>query len=147
MKFSLFAAIFALLAATPLMAQTMEDGTAHQPQTEEVQMAAPIRAVAFHSDTCGSCKILGPRMMKAVEIINKDKLDIIKFDFTNKETIEKTKILASDNNVDTILQKYGAKTGFVILINSKGNIVDTLKVDDDTASIASKIVTAIANAS
>lgn len=147
MKFSLFAVIFALLTAFPLMAQAIENESAQKPQTEEVQMSAPIRAIAFHSDTCGSCKILGPRMMKAMTIINKDKLDVIKFDFTNKESIEKTKILATTKNVDTILQKYGARTGFVVLINSKGDIVDTLKVDDNTAAIASKMVTAIANAS
>ena len=147
MKFSLFTAVFALLTALPLMAHAMDNAPVPQTEMKEVQTAAPISAVAFHSDSCGSCKILGPRMKEAMEIINKDKVNLVKFDFTNKETIEKTKALAIEKKVGNILQKYGAKTGFVVLVDGSGNVVDELKVDDDTPALAAKIATAIANAS
>ncbi len=136
MKFSLFFAAFALLIAFPLNAQALENET-----------TPVIKVVAFHSDSCGSCKILGPRIAEAKQIINQDKITMIKFDFTNKESIKKTKTLATEKGVDNILQKYGAKTGFVVLVNEKSEVVDMLKVDHNTADIAAKLATAIANAS
>lgn len=139
MKFTLFTMAFALFAMLPFSAQADETTTS--------EVMPVIKAVAFHSDNCGSCKILGPRIMKAKEAINPDKLSVVKFDFTNSETIEATKTLATQKGVNHVLQKYGAKTGFVILVNNAGEEVDTLKVDDNTADIAAKLATAIANAS
>lgn len=153
MKFTLLTAAFALFLTAPAQAETFETTTppkmvmATEHTMEEKIEAPAIKAVAFHSDSCGSCKIIGPRMMEAITIINPAKLSMVKFDFTNKQSIAATKELAKKANVDNILQKYGAKTGFVVLVNNAGDVVDTIKVDHDTSEIASKLAMAIANAS
>ena len=140
MKLSMLMAAFAFLVAMPSGAKAMD-------KAEIEQVAPAIKAVVFYSDTCGSCKILEPRMVKAMDIINKDKVHAVKFDFSNKDAIAQTRELAKSADVDAVLQKYGAKTGFVVLVQNNGDIVDTLNVDDNTASIAAKLATAIANAS
>ena len=106
----------------------------------------PVRAVAFHSDNCGSCKILGPRLMEVSRVIDTDKFEIIKFDMTNKKSISETKQLAMEKNVDNILEKYGKKTGFIVLVNDQGEQVDILKVDHDVDEMTAKVKLAIENA-
>lgn len=140
MKFTLFTMAFALLAILPFSAQAGE-------QTTKDEASPLITAVSFHSDHCGSCKAIAPRMGTAKQIINPDKLSIVKFDFTSKESIEATNALAKEKDVDSLLQKYGARTGFIVLIDNAGKEVDKITVDDDTAEIAAKLATAIANAS
>ena len=62
----------------------------------EATMKTPVQAVVFYSDTCGSCKILEPKMEAAMQAVNMDKINVVKFDFSNKETIEATKMLAAE---------------------------------------------------
>lgn len=140
MKSSILTLALAILAVIPFHAQAMEN-----------DMAAPatpvVKAVFFYADSCGVCKILEPKVTKALSSINPEKLDVIKFDFSNKATINATKELAKEKNINDILQKYGAKTGFVVLVNNNNEIVDTLKVDNEAPEMASKLATAIVNAS
>lgn len=134
---------FALIAFIP---QTFAmDGAMHK--DEAMHDSAAVKAVVFYSDNCGSCKILEPRMIEAMKAINADKVDVVKFDFSTKETISATKAMATEKGVDAVLQKYGAKTGFVVLLDKEGNEVNKLKVDDDAADIAAKVVKAIVEAS
>ncbi len=115
---------------------------------EMAEKADPaVKAVVFYAVNCGSCKILEPRIEEAMKAINMNTVDVIKFDFSNKEAIESTKQLAASKNVEAVLNQYGAKTGFVVLIDQNGNEINKLKVDDDTAEIASKIVKAVVEAS
>jgi len=86
-------------------------------------------------------------MMKAMQAVNTDKVDVVKFDFSSKDTIAATKILATEKGVDAVLQSYGVKTGFVVLLDKNGQEVDKLKVDDNAADIAAKITKAIVNQS
>lgn len=139
MKTTLLTLAFAMLAFIPQVF-AMDDAA-------EATQAAPITAVVFYSDSCGSCKILEPNMMKAMTAINTAKIDVVKFDFSNKDTITATKALAVEKGVDATLQQYGAKTGFVILLNDKGVEVGKLGVDDNAAAIAAKLTAAIIAAS
>ena len=128
---------FALLAFIP---QTFAmDGAMHKDAME----APKAKAVMFYSDSCGSCKILDPKMTEAMSAINTDMIDVVKFDFSSKDTIEATKALATEKGVDSVLQSYGAKTGFVVLLDSEGNEVGTLKKDHSAAEIAAKVAEAI----
>lgn len=136
MKLSILTLAFAILAFIPL-SQAMD---------KKASMAN-IKAVVFFSETCSSCKILEPRLTEAMNVINPDKLQIVKFDFTDKKKIMATKELAEKQNVNDILQKYGARTGFVSLVNKDGQEVDLINVDDNTADIAAKLAKAIASAS
>ncbi len=82
-------------------------------------------------------------MKAAMKAINTDMIDVVMLDFSNKETIEATKALAKEKGVDETLQSYGAKTGFVVLLDAEGNEVGKLMNDDTTAEIASKVASAI----
>lgn len=147
MKLSTLMAAFALFILLPFGANAMDKEHSSMTEAKTIISEPAIKAVVFYSDTCGSCKILEPRMMKAMGAVNKDKIDVVKFDFSNKASIEATKQLAKDKNIDSILQQYGAKTGFVVLVNNAGEIVDTIKVDNDAVDIASKLTSAVLNAS
>jgi len=138
MKLTLMSLIATFMAFVPF---------AHAMDKHSMGNKAPVTAVVFYADNCGSCKILDPRMKEALTIINEDKVDVVKFDFSNKEAIEATRKLASKKGLDATLQKYGARTGFVILVDHNSEEVDRLKVDHDTGDIASKMAKAIAKAS
>lgn len=140
---SLLTLAFITIAGLPNTVKAMDD---HKMATPTVETSV-IKAVAFHSDTCGSCKILGPKMKEALGVINKDRLDVVKFNFTDKDTIAKTRELAASKDVEAILQKFGAKTGFVALVNGKGEVVDKLNARDSVSEIAVKLAKAIAEAS
>ena len=86
-------------------------------------------------------------MMKAVKAINMDNIDVVKLDFSSKETIEAAKVLASDKKVDHILQKFGAKTGFVTLLDANGAIIEKLVAGDSAEDIAVKFAKSVVNAS
>ncbi len=121
----------------------MEHGHSH----DKMEEAAPVTAVVFYAANCGSCKILEPRMMEAMKAVNMDKINVVKFDFSSKETIAATRTLATEQGVEGVLQQYGAKTGFVVLLDKDGKEVNKLKVDDDASDIAAKVVKAIVDAS
>ncbi len=139
MKLSLLSLALVVLAGIPHLANAAEG-----------KHAAPdpvIKAVAFHSDNCGACKILGPKMKQAMGAVNMEKIDVVKFNFTDAASIEETKALAVKKGVNDVLTKFGAKTGFVALVNGKGEITDKLNASDSVADIAAKLARAIASAS
>ena len=161
MKFSLLVAAFALIAAFPLTAKAFDNEKIPELKKTETMVKAEamvkadamveavtetpaIKAVVFYSDSCGSCKILDPRMKAALNAINPAEIEVVKFDFSNKETIEATKVLAATAGVENILQEYGAKTGFIVLVNEAGEVVEKLTKQDETADIAGKLAMSIA---
>ncbi len=132
----------AFLAIMPHTAKAMD--------MEHSAEKADVTAITFRSDSCGACKILEPKIEKALDSLSnetKEKINMVKFDFSNKQAIENTKELAQSEGVNNILQEYGAKTGFVVLLNNHGEEVDMLKVDDSVEDIASKLTKVIASAS
>ena len=140
---SLLTLAFALLAFMPV-SHAMEEKTMMEKDAMVSEEAAPkLKAVVFHSDNCGSCKVLGPKMKEAMQAINMDQIEVVRLDFTTKETIEASKALAENENVAGLLQKFGAKTGFVTLLNSDGEIVEKLGKDDTVEDIATKLATSI----
>lgn len=140
MKLSLLTLAFAVLAFLP-QSFAMDDKAHAMSDTSNV------KAVIFYSENCGSCKILDPRMKKALNAINKDKIDIVKFDFSSADTIAATKVSAAKLGLNDTLQKYGAKTGFAVLLDANGQEITKFKVDHDTADIASEMAKAIASTS
>ena len=151
MKFSLILATLALLIAFPLTTKAFDNDkmpalkTVGDVAADVMAEEAPaIKAVIFYADSCGSCKILDPRMKAALNAINPAEIDVVKLDFSNKDTIEETKVLAKTAGVDNILQQYGAKTGFIVLVNEQGEVVEKLTKKDEAADIAGKIAVSIA---
>jgi len=142
---SLLTLAFAVLAFMP-KAQAMDEMHSKTMMDNKPVMAAEaqnVRAVVFYSENCGSCKILDPKMKAAMAAVNTDKIDVVKLDFTSKETIEATKVLAVDKELGGLLQKFGAKTGFVTLVDANGQIIDKIGKNDTEAEIAAKVTKAI----
>lgn len=131
---------FAVLAFLPQSFAMDHGNHAHDKMKTETHKA---KAVVFYADNCGACKILDPKMKEAMKAINMDMIDVIKFDFSNSEAIEATKALAKEKSVDNVLQSYGAKTGFVVLLDASGVEVGTLKVDHSISEIAGKLASTI----
>lgn len=139
MKLSLLTLALAILSFLP-QSFAMEESM----KSEMMHEKSPLKAVMFFSENCGSCKILDPRMKEAMAVINEDKLDVVKFDFTNEETKQATQTLAASKGLDAILSEHGPKTGFIALVNSNGEVVDKLTKTDETPEIAAKLAKAIA---
>jgi thiol-disulfide isomerase/thioredoxin len=113
------------------------------PVTQAMQDTKSVSVVMFHADNCGACKILAPKMEEALNQADQTKLDVVKFDFSNRQTIEETKALAEAKGLNSTLQTYGAKTGFAVLVDSDGNILETIKFNDDVDEISAKLAKAI----
>ena len=123
-----------LIAVTPF--------TSHAEDKMAKEVLKPA-AVMFFSANCGSCKILDPRMKEALSDINNNALDLVVFDFTNRDTISQTKILAEEKALTSVLNEYGARTGFVALVDEKGRIIDEINVGHDVDAIKAKLKTLI----
>ncbi len=108
---------------------------------------AAVTAVLFFSENCGACKVIDPRLKEAESAFNDAKLDVVKFDLTNDATKLATKELAAAKGLTATMEQYAPKTGFALLVNAQGDVVDQIKVDHDTADIAAKIAKAIVQAS
>jgi len=132
-------AILAIMPAAFADNHAMKDKMGKMDKMSMEAKMEKVNAVVFYSDTCGSCKILEPKMMDAMGVINMDAVNVVKLDFSNKETIEASKKLAMDNGVNATLQSYGAKTGFVVLVDNDGNEISKLTVNDSAADIAAKL--------
>jgi len=137
-----FLAIMAL-ALLALVPTAFADGHGHMDKAMDEMK--PVKLVMFYSDTCGSCKILEPRVSDAMKAINGDALEVVKFDFSNKASIEATKKMATEKDVAAVLQSYGAKTGFAVLVDGQGNEVAKLTINHETTDIAEELAKSIVN--
>lgn len=96
-------------------------------QAEDPIAEKDIAGVYFYADWCGTCKLLEPRVEKAraEEEAAKD-IDFITFDMTDSTSIARTRKMAQMENLDSVLQKYGAATGFLVLYDRSND--ETLQV-------------------
>ncbi len=104
---------------------------AHGAKAEDSSMSDLPKLIVFHADYCGQCKILQPKLDKALSTLDKDAFTIIKFDYTSRETIMNSKDIAAKNNLTDIQKNYGAKTGFAVIVNRQGH-EETLVSSSDT---------------
>ena len=141
MKYFVLIAAFLLVGFSPLMTHAMDN------EMNDVTKPA-LTAIAFRSDSCGACRILEPKLKEAIASLDDDtkaKIKFVEFDFSNKEKINNTRIIAKENNLDAVLHEYGAKTGFVVLLNQDSEETDKLKADDSAEDMATKITKIIAS--
>lgn len=130
-------AFMALIPAANAMEKHMDDKKAM------MEDKAAVTAVLFFSENCGSCKVIDPRLKEATAAFNDSKLDVVKLDLTNDATKHAAKELAAAKGLTATMEQYAPKTGFAVLVNAQGQVVDSIKVDHDTADIAAKIAKAI----
>ena len=127
----LFLVIFAI---SPVSAEEM--------MKDKENSNATTYAIAYHADWCGSCKILGPKVkeMKASlppEV--SDKVEFIKFDFTDDDTKETSQALAEAKGLSEMYMNH-AKTGQLMIVDIEtGTILATIKKDFSVEEIKGAI--------
>lgn len=137
---------FTILPALALIALALSFSFSHA-QTQAGQFAAPdYYAVTFYADTCGACKILEPQIEKARadEALDRGNILFVKMDFSNKASINQSKLHAAALGIDGYVKRMGAKTGYMALLDAQGAELAKFTMDDDAAAIAQGITKAIA---
>jgi thiol:disulfide interchange protein len=134
MKKLLAALTVVLFAITPVQSHAETD-------------APQLYAVAFHADWCGSCKVLGPNVVKARGKADLDNQNVlfVKLDLTNKTTRHQSSLMAAALGISDFYTENNGKTGFVLLVNSAtGETVGKLTKDMDAGQISMLIEEQIA---
>ncbi len=80
--------------------------------------SADVFAVKFHADWCGSCKAIQPNLDKLAAGASKDPVLFLTLDLTDEKTTQQAAFLASALGIGAVMDKYGPKTGFVLLVDS-----------------------------
>lgn len=101
----------------------------------------------FYADWCGSCKVLEPKMMEAMSALeNKDALNVVKFDLTDKITKAKSATLAGQQGLTDLYNNFAPKTGFAVLVKDGKETVRITK-SDSVETIKEKLENFIATQS
>ena len=135
---SIVLAMSLLLVTNLSVAQCSEKTTSSKADCNSE--TAKIAAVKFHADYCGACKNLEP---KITELKGKFKDDVVfvRFDFSNDDAKAKTKILAADQGLNSVLESHEG-TGYIVLYNLKTKkVVGTLKNSQSVADMEKEIKT------
>lgn len=91
-------------------------------------------AAKFHSDNCGSCKVIAPELSKVTQASGEKPVLFIKFDRTDEATTHNSEMLASSLGITDIYEAT-PKTGVVLLIDAeskevRGKLNKTLSADE-----------------
>lgn len=78
---------------------------------------AKIAAVKFHADYCGACKNLEPKITELKSKFNDDVV-FVKFDFTSDDSKAKTKEMAANQGLNSVLASHEG-TGYIVLYDLK----------------------------
>lgn len=84
---------------------------------------AKIVALQFHSDHCGSCKILDPKLSQAKTELAGSPILFVKLDHTDDTTSQQSKLLVHALKLDSVYAKQKKSSGFVLLIDTDSNKV------------------------
>lgn len=115
-----------------------------QAETPALDHSSKPTVAVFYADWCGSCKILEPNMMKAMEEMeNKDMLNVVKFDLTDDATKATSAAMAGENGLTDLYNAHAPKTGFAALVKD-GKAVMKITKTDSVEVIKAKLETFIA---
>lgn len=124
----------AVKAPTPVVAQA-------------AQGAPQLIAASFTSAWCSACRILEPRLAKAMPAFKDKAIEFVEFDFTFGET-EALAALAASHGLTRLYEANKGATGFTVLVDAgSGEIVDTLTMNFSEPDIERAVVRALAIAS
>lgn len=106
-----------------------------------------IIAATFSSAWCSSCKIIKPRLAKAIPEFAGKPVKFVEYDFTFGEQ-EKARAAALDDGLGPVFDDYAKGTGFTLLYDPETNeIVDMLTVNHSAKAMRAAIARALAVAS
>lgn len=81
--------------------------------------AKDVKAVMFYADWCTTCKVLDKNLNTAREQSELvDSADFVMFDMTDGKTRGQAKEIAASENLEKLLNIYGAATGFMVLFDA-----------------------------
>ena len=118
------------------------------PAVERVSQGPPqLIAASFTSAWCSSCRILEPRLAKAMPTFKDSAVAFVEFDFTFGETDELA-ALAAAHSLTRLYEANKGATGFTVLLDAgSGEIIDTLTMNFTADDIERAIARALAIAS
>ena len=143
---SLFVMAFALFGTIAVASAEnhMHKGHDHGDMKPMAAESSKPTVAVFYADWCGSCKILEPNMMKAMEMLDdKNALNVVKFDLTDDTTKAKSAAMAGENGLTDLFQAHAPKTGFAALVKDGKAAVKITKADS-VEVIKAKLETFIA---
>ncbi len=114
-------------------------GTASTSSTKDCKSeSSKIALVKFSSDNCGACKKLDPKITELKGKLNEGVV-FVKFDLTNDESTAKTKAMASDQGLNSLLES-NSGTGYIVVYDLKNKKVlakldNSLSADEMEESI------------
>ena len=113
------------------------------PIQAQAEMGKPaLYAISFHADWCGSCKMIGPQMIKArgkADLDNKDIL-FVKLDLTDGAKRHQSGLMAQALGIGDFYKDNNGKTGFVLLVDAKsGEMVGKITKEHDANAIISTL--------
>lgn len=139
----------ALVAAAVLLVPTaaVVSVKMRTPQVDAAFDGTPeIIAASFVSAWCASCKILEPRLAKAMPAFAEAPVKFEALDFTFGATPELAERAAADGYA-VVYARYAGATGFTLLIDRQsGEVLDKLTMSDTEQSIRARIGAALEKA-
>ncbi len=108
---------------------------------EEAPSASPkVVGILFYADTCGSCKVLDPKIEAVKKEFAEEAVLFTRVDLSNDFTKHQSKLHCSLMGLNEIYAEHSAKTGFMLLVDAKekkvlGKLVKTQTEDEIKAAI------------
>ena len=126
-----------------LLALTLVALLAPRLANASVPMAPQVVGLMFHSDHCGSCKILDPKVKAAQASFAKEPILFLTFDHTDAATQTQAALLADATGMGEIYAAQNKASGFMLLVDPNSREV-MAKLSRDMS--VAEIETAIRNA-
>jgi len=131
--------LLSLLAAVTILSSFATQSV----HAAEVDGPAVIGAL-FYSDTCGSCKVLDPKITAARETMADSPVLFVTFDHSNEATKNQAILLADRLGLEEIYASQKKASGFLLLIDAKtGEVIETITKSASAADIEASLAKAI----
>jgi len=117
--------------------QTVErdEKAAHMPK---------VIAIKFHADYCGACKKIGRVMPDVIKESGEQPVLFLKMDITNDATAAQAEYHMAALGLTDYWEKYGQRTGYVLLINAQTHeLIGKITSKDNAEAMAEKINRAV----
>lgn len=92
----------------------------------------------YYADWCQPCKKLAPKLAAVQEELTDERVKHLRFNLTNAETMENTKLLALENDIPNYVPLERA-TGFAIVIDTESKeqvgFITTLKSNEEIVEL------------